>query len=196
MPQRKEIGEKNYKSYLTLCLLCREPFEHLILSLWKQHCGYCVSYINENTKDWVAYAGLPSCYIIGDSWTQVDLAQKPMCPPPPPIYHKAESHLFLPPNTYFPFQKPLVTVWPAVSLIATVLMYRIHTFTSGFFFPLIGCPSSSLTMQTLFTLQGSFSPRSLTSFSQWALLNLVSVSMVWWGGGKRVIFLVCCIIRS
>lgn len=50
-----------------------------------------------------------------------------------PMYCIAKSYLFLHPNTYCPFQKPLVTVQPAVRLIATVPIYRIHTFTSGFF---------------------------------------------------------------
>lgn len=102
-----------------------------------------------------------------------------------PTYFIAKPHLLLHPNTNCPFQKPLVTVQPAVRLIATVPIYRIHTFTSRFF-PLIGCTSSSLTMQTLVSLQGPFSTRSLTSLSQCALHNLVSVSML----GGRVIFLV------
>lgn len=50
-----------------------------------------------------------------------------------PLYYIAKSHLLLHLNTYCPFQKPLVTVQPAGRLIATVLIYRIHTFTSGFF---------------------------------------------------------------
>lgn len=77
-----------------------------------------------------------------------------------------------------------------MSLIATVSMYRIHTFTSGFP-PLIGCTPSSLTRQTLCSLQGPFSTRSLTSFSRCALHNLVSVSVL--GGGRSS--LCCCIIR-
>lgn len=50
-----------------------------------------------------------------------------------PTYFIAKPHLLLHPNTNCPFQKPLVTVQPAVRLIATVPIYRIHTFTSRFF---------------------------------------------------------------